>query len=935
MNTADAETPPETALSENLRLFASGYDFSFDSFQVEACGDIDAGHGVLVAAPTGSGKTVVGEYACYLALQEHSRCFYTTPIKALSNQKYHDLVAAHGAENVGLLTGDVAINGQAPIVVMTTEVLRNMLYASSPDLASLSYVVLDEVHYLSDRFRGAVWEEVILGLADSVQVVALSATVSNAEEFGDWLDTVRGNVDIVVWERRPVPLYQHVMAGPEIYDLFNDDGRSVNPALTALAKQESRTTRDDARRPRGRSGRGKRKVTYGSGQFGGASARQAGDHRRPSHGLTPSRAMVVRALAKAGLVPAIYFIFSRQGCDAAVHQLLRSGVRLTDRAERAKLRDLAERVGSSLSPTDRAALGWNDFVEALSRGIAAHHAGLLPVFKSIVEEGFTRGWLKVVFATETLALGINMPARTVVLERLVKYNGETHADITPGEFTQLTGRAGRRGIDTEGHAVVLWQTGMDPRAVAGLASRRTYPLRSSFAPNYNMAVNLVRSAGRDRARALLEQSFAQFQADRKVVAAARQGMAVVGQIAEAWQDAHCDRGDFQSYARLRDRVGELERELARLRKQDQRAAVLDGLSRLEPGDVIRVNAGKRSGWMVVIEPARPGAPEPHPLVMDEDHQIARIAPEQVRAAPVVAAKVRVPKRFDRHSGADRKALARAFDARLQGLSSEQAGDRVPLDAELSHEIAQLRAEIHAHPCDSCPHREEHARFAERALRLERDNNITQRRAADRRNSIAAQFDRICAVLDALGYLDPAHPDEVTRAGMMLTRIYSELDLVVAQAIREKVFEGLNGPQLGAVLSSLVFEARATDSGGHRMPDEPSARAERALRSVWREVGLVERDHRVERHRDLDIGFADVAAQWASGASLSDILGEFGLTAGDFVRWTRQVIDLASQISAAPGAAELGSAGLPRTCRSLIGLLRRDIVDFESADPDED
>lgn len=918
--------------SENLRDFSSHYDFDFDSFQLQACASIDAGRGVLVAAPTGSGKTVVGEYACYLALRERSRCFYTTPIKALSNQKYHDLVAQHGAQNVGLLTGDMSINGGAPIVVMTTEVLRNMIYAASPDLAKLSYVVLDEVHYLSDRFRGAVWEEVILGLAASVQLVSLSATVSNAEEFGDWLDAVRSNIDIVVWEKRPVPLYQHVMAGHEIYDLFGADSGSVNPKLTALARQESRETRDDARRPRGRSGRGKRNVSFGSGQFGGASARigqsRGGERRRRDHGLTPSRAMVVTALQKAHLAPAIYFIFSRQGCDAAVRQLLRAGVRLTDRVERAKLRELAQREGASLSDSDRAALGWDDFVEALSRGIAAHHAGLLPIFKTIVEEGFTRGWVKVVFATETLALGINMPARTVVLERLVKYNGETHADITPGEYTQLTGRAGRRGIDTEGHAVVLWQTGMDPRAVAGLASKRTYPLRSSFAPNYNMAVNLVRTVGRNRARALLEQSFAQFQADRRVVKAARLGVKVAEQIKEAWQQAHCDRGDFAEYARMRDHVRELERELARVRKQDQRAAVLDQLSRLESGDVIRMDSGKHAGWVVVIEPMRPNAGEPHPLVMGEDHQIARITPEAFRAAPLVAGKVRVPKHFDRHSAIDRKKLARGLDARIDGLTPDTAHLRAPLDTELSHQITQLRAQLRAHPCHDCPHREDHARAAETALRLERENNVTQRQVKQRRNSIAAQFDRICAVLDALGYLDPQHPDELTAAGAMLARIYSELDLVVAQAIREKVFTELNGPQLAAVLSSLVYESRATDNAGHRMPDETSANAQRALRAVWREVGLLERDHRIERERKLDIGFAAVAAEWASGAALAQVLGEFELAAGDFVRWTRQVIDLASQINAAPGVAQLGTPGLAKTCRAVVGLLRRDIVDFE-------
>ncbi|MGL4831739.1 MAG: DEAD/DEAH box helicase, partial [Propionibacteriaceae bacterium] len=253
-----------------LTAFATSYSFPLDDFQVEGCQQVEAGNGVLVAAPTGAGKTIVGEFAVACAVARGVKCFYTTPIKALSNQKFHDLVERHGADKVGLLTGDASINSDADIVVMTTEVLRNMIYANSTTLDRLGYVVMDEVHYLADRFRGAVWEEVIIGLASSVQLIALSATVSNAEEFGEWLDTVRGNVEIVVSERRPVPLFQQMLVRKQLYDLFAGVAPTaqalapgerpatqaeVNPHLVRLAKDESRLVRDDARTPRGRSGR--------------------------------------------------------------------------------------------------------------------------------------------------------------------------------------------------------------------------------------------------------------------------------------------------------------------------------------------------------------------------------------------------------------------------------------------------------------------------------------------------------------------------------------------------------------------------------------------------------------------------------------------------------------------------------------------------------
>ena len=398
---------------------------------------------------------------------------------------------------------------------------------------------MDEVHYLSDRFRGAVWEEVIIHLPEHVRLVSLSATVSNTEEFADWLVTVRGHTEVVVEEHRPVPLWQHVMVGDRLYDLFVDRSGHHEPgplrrrARVAAAGQPRAGPAGPRRGPL---------LPYGTSRSQGL--------RRRSVGRCPVRVDVVSTLDRGGLLPVITFIFSRAGCQGAVEQFLRSPVRLISADDRRLVREIVETRTQDIPDEDRAVLGYHDWLEGLERGVAAHHAGMLPAFKEVVEELFSRGLVKAVFATETLALGINMPARSVVLEKLVKWNGEAHVDVTPGEYTQLTGRAGRRGIDVEGHGVVLWQPGLDPEAVAGLASTRTYPLRSSFRPSYNMAVNLVRTVGKTRARALLEASFAQFQADRSVVGLARQVSRNQGALEGYAEAMTCHLGRLRGVLRL-------------------------------------------------------------------------------------------------------------------------------------------------------------------------------------------------------------------------------------------------------------------------------------------------------------------------------------------------------------------------------------------------
>jgi ATP-dependent RNA helicase HelY len=909
----------ERQADPEFTAFRELYDFSFDDFQVAACGALSAGDGVLVAAPTGSGKTVVGEYAVHLALSQGRKCFYTTPIKALSNQKYGDLCRRYGTANVGLLTGDNSVNGEAPVVVMTTEVLRNMLYAGSATLRDLGYVVLDEVHYLADRSRGAVWEEVIIHLPESVRVVALSATVSNAEEFGDWLAQVRGGTQVVVDEHRPVPLWQHMLVGRRLYDLFTDDDHhQLNPELVRLAQRDAALG--------GRSSRS-------SGR-----PRQAGKDSRPRRFTPPYRPEVIDRLDGSGLLPAITFIFSRAGCDAAVQQCLAAGLRLTTADEADKIQAIAERRIADIPEEDLTVLGYHDWLLGLRRGIAAHHAGLLPVFKEVVEELFAAGLVRAVFATETLALGINMPARTVMIERLDKWNGETHAPLTAGEYTQLTGRAGRRGIDVEGHAVVLWQPGLDPGLVAGLAGTRTYPLNSSFRPSYNMAVNLTGRAGRERAAALLESSFAQFQADRGVVGIARRLRRVKQQAEELVASMACDRGDFTEYIGLRRELTDLERDASRSRASSRRAEALRSLALLRRGDIIRVPGGRRAGMAVVLSPppasglrgdspvAVRGGGADGPLVLTSAGQVKQLwaADFPVPADPVE--RLRIPNSFSERSPKHRRDLVSAMRSKLAGrdFADDGAGSRRGRGGEAGspsgpaasaddsagtpRDVAELRRQLRRHPCHDCPDREQHARHGERYIRLLREIEDLQRQISGRSHVIAKTFERVCTVLEELGYLDG---DTVTPDGWRLGGIYSELDLVAAECLRLGFWQGLNPAELAACVSVLTFESRqqSDDAGPARLPKGPVRDVLADMTRTWAELDQMERRNRLSFLREPDLGFVWAAYRWARGAKLEDVLESVpGLTPGDFVRAVKQLMDLLDQIAGAAGTDAPVSGG---------------------------
>jgi ATP-dependent RNA helicase HelY len=790
-----------------VEAFRAGLNFGLDPFQIAACTSIEDGNSVLVAAPTGAGKTIVAEFAVFLAMASPSaKVFYTAPMKALSNQKFQEFVAEYGADEVGLLTGDTNVNSNARIVVMTTEVLRNMLYADSDLLTNLAFVIMDEVHYLADRFRGAVWEEVIIHLPQSVRMVSLSATVSNAEEFGDWLQAVRGETDVIVSEERPVPLEQHVLVKSKMIDLFDASGKAathrVNPELVQL--------------------------TRGGG--GGASSRLSNNRRRNERGryherMQPElgrmdRSEIVRMLDGKHLLPAIFFIFSRVGCDQAVRQVLRAGVRLTDENERDEIRAIVDDRCRTLLDEDLAVLGYWEWLDGLERGVAAHHAGMLPAFKEVVEELFQKKLVKAVFATETLALGINMPARTVVLDKLEKFNGEARVPITPGEYTQLTGRAGRRGIDALGHSVIQWQQGLDPQAVASLASRRTYPLNSSFKPTYNMAVNLINQFGRTRTRKVLESSFAQFQADRAVVDIARTLRQQEESLAGFAEAMTCHLGDFTEYSGIRRRLSDLERE---------------------------------------------------------------------------------NQRSDQSKRGERELRQR--------------------------ELQSLRKRMKAHGCHQCPDREQHARWAERWWKLKRQNDALSKQIASRTGAIARIFDRVTDVLLGFDYLvaDASGQLTLSESGLILRRIYAERDLLVAESLRRGLWNQLDAPGLAAMACALVFEPRRDEGliDARYLPKGPFRPALDETQELWSRLDDLERDNHLPGSNPLAVGLSLAMWKWARGESLGNVLEEAEMAAGDFVRWTKQTIDLLDQLSVVAD----GQVG--RTARVAMDSIRRGIVAYSS------
>jgi ATP-dependent RNA helicase HelY len=836
---------------------------------------------VLVSAPTGSGKTVVGEMAVEDALARGGRVFYTAPIKALSNQKFNDLRAVLGDDSVGLLTGDHSIHPEAPVVVMTTEVLRNMLYAGSQALDGLLWVVLDEVHFLQDSYRGPVWEEVLIHTPLGVRFVCLSATVSNAEELGDWIRSLRGPTTVIVEHLRPVELECSYLV---------DDRHSEEPHLLPLLV---------GGRPNPKGDRFDDPSTTGSS--GGGRSRPRRRFR------TPRRTEVVDCLAAEDLLPSIVFIFSRAGCDDAVAACRDAGLRLTDTEEASRIHEIADRHGLVLRDADLDVLGFDLWRETLSMGLAAHHAGMVPAFREAVEECFVQGLLKVVFATETLALGINMPARSVVIERLTKFTGDGHGMLTPAQFTQLTGRAGRRGIDEHGDAVVLWSPFVPFRKVAELAASREFALRSVFRPGYNMAANLIERNDRDQAHKVLTRSFAQFQADRSLNGLREKVERIRRELADPASDTHIDEALASSVEEYRRLDADLRASGRRSRSTLQQRD--DAIAALRPGDVVELPGPQGAQLAVVLSVAQRKGTRAD--VVTAKGRTRRLDAQRPATIVHAVAHVELPVPYSPRQPAFRREAVtrlRRLDPRKILRATDRAEDR---------RVQDLREELARNPVHRRDDRDDLLRTAKNRHRLLGELDRSEARMAKRGTDLVARFDRVVELLEHFGHVEGW---ELTDAGRRLRRIYHECDLLVSMAVGASLLDGLDAAAMAAMVSCVTHEHRGSDAPPPpRLPSSELAERFATLTLLGRELQAAERSAKLPETRDPSAGFAVAAHRWASGYPLEEVLEE-EMTGGDFVRNTRSLVDLLRQLSeVAPG--EVG-----RTCARAAELLRRDVVE---------
>ena len=643
---------------------------------------------------------------------------------------------------------------------------------------------------------------------------------------------------------------------------------------------------------------------------------------------------MIGTLDREGLLPAITFVFSRAGCDAAVKQCLRSSLRLTSDEERVRIAEIIDRRTADLNEADLVVLDYHEWREGLLRGLAAHHAGMLPIFRHTVEELFTAGLVKAVFATETLALGINMPARTVVLERLVKFNGEQHMPLTPGEYTQLTGRAGRRGIDVEGHAVVLWHPDVEPAEVAGLASTRTFPLRSSFAPIYNMTINLVNQMGPTQAHKLLESSFAQYQADRSVVGLVRgveRGERMLDEIAGELGGHDAPILDYVRLraADLRTRTGPVPGVAAATAQGRQRCA---GRAAPRRHHHHHARPPRRPGRGAGRRPRqrRPAAARADRTPLGGTHFVGRLL-RRVGAAGLDAAAQ--AGRTPQPAGAPRSgvgaALRRGRTGRPIGRRASAAARRrsatsIPNWPGCVNNCAGI-------PRTTCRTAKPRPGWPSATCGSNGTTNRSGRRSPPRPTRWRARSigSSCCSPSAGSSTANDGDP-KVTDDGRLLARIYSESDLLVAECLRSGTWEGLDAAELAAVLSSVLYESRGDAPGAPDGTDVPTGKLRRALnqtRRLWTELRADEQRHRITQSREPDDGFVAAIYRWATTGDLTAALAASDasgtgtpLSAGDFVRWCRQVLDLLDQVrNAAPTPA------LRATAKRAINDIRRGVV----------
>jgi superfamily II RNA helicase len=874
------------------------FPFPLDGFQLEAIDALNQGHSVVVSAPTGSGKTLIGEYAIYRALAHGQRVFYTTPLKALSNQKLRDFRAQFGNDQVGLMTGDLTANREAPIVVMTTEIFRNMLYAEldgdEDPLEGVEAVVLDECHYMNDSQRGTVWEESIIHCPPSIQLVALSATVANAGQLTDWIEQVHGPTDLIVSNFRPVPLQFSFCSAKGLHPLLNEAGTGLHPNCKVW------------RAPKGHQRKGKTP--------------------KPPQPEAPSLGFVVAQLAERQMLPAIVFLFSRRGCDKAVRDLAKAS--LVNEAEAARLLQRVEAFAEN-SPE---AVRDGGHADALLRGVAAHHAGVLPAWKELIEELFQEGLVKVVFATETLAAGINMPARTTVISALSKRTENGHRPLMASEFLQMAGRAGRRGLDVQGYVVTVQSRFEGVREAGQLATSPPDPLVSQFTPSYGMVLNLLQRYELPKAKELVERSFGRYLAtldlvdDQARIAELREQLEQIGETATdvPWED-------FEDYEKQRSRLRE-ERRLLRILQQQAEETLAHELTLAlqfaSPGTLVSLKAPQLRGGVspaVIVEKLE--GPGQYPLLLClTDENVWIVVP--CHAVVCIHAELsclqvqNIPAPMLEHAGELRHgdqpsgglALAVGSMARRHDMHTPQY-DLAGEVQEQSRLVHGLEEELEIHPAHRWGDRRQLKKQRRRMEELEEEIAERQRLLHHRANRHWETFLALIEILRHFGCLDELEPTEI---GRTVAALRGDNELWLGLALMSGHFDELAPADLAAALEAISTEVSRPDLWSGFPPPPLAEEALHDLRGLRRELLRLQEHHDVVVPVWWEPDLMGVVKAWAEGESWSDLIANTSLDEGDVVRLMRRTVDLLAQLPYCPAISE----ELRRNGRRALQMINR-------------
>jgi superfamily II RNA helicase len=853
---------PPNAVGTNLEDL---FPFQLDDFQMQAIAALNAEKSVVVCAPTGSGKTLIGEYAIHRALAQGRRVFYTTPLKALSNQKLRDFREQFGAEQVGLLTGDVSVNRDAPILVMTTEIFRNMLYGTpigqvGTSMIGVEAVVLDECHYMNDRQRGTVWEESIIYCPREIQLVALSATVANSDQLTDWIDQVHGPTELIYSDFRPVPL-QFLFCSPKgLFPLLNNNQKSINPRLRQRGK------------PKGKQD-------------------------------SPSLAYVISQLQQRDMLPAIYFIFSRKGCDQAINEL--NNFSLVNEREAALLKTQIDAFLERNSD-----LGRSGQIDPLYRGIAAHHAGILPAWKGLVEELFQQGLIKVVFATETLAAGINMPARTTVISSLSKRTDRGHRLLNASEFLQMAGRAGRRGMDEVGYVVTVQNRFEGASEAAYLATSGADPLISQFSPSYGMVLNLLQTHSLEEARELIERSFGQYLSTLYLKPQQQEIDRIEAELEhQQAQLASIEPALLASYEKLNERVKEERRLLKTLQHQAQELQAQDMATALPfaiAGTVLSLK-GKN------VATQNPLSAVLVSKVQGSGHFPYLVCLSQVNRWHVVTVSdvVGLHAEFPRLTGVDH--LEPPIDMAMKPGQSRSGNEETaaiaqkipqpPSEADIAPEVreqmervAMVEEQITSHPVHQWGNPGNLLKRQHRINRLKEELSDRQQKLGKLSQRYWQEFLNLMEILQQFGGLEDLTP---TPLGQVAAAIRGDNELWLGLALASAELDQLDPHHLAAACAALVTEVSRPDSWANYEPPGEVEEALGGLRGIRRQLFQLQRRHQIIFPVWLEYDFIGLVEQWALGEEWAELCANTSLDEGDVVRILRRTLDFLSQIPHVP------------------------------------